>query len=151
MRLIIGICAVLLAGAASTAMAQTTADGGSEALSRCLAMKTSGEDRLVVARWFAAALASSSEVADVVKVNLAAKDAADRAFGALVTRLFAVDCAGVAGALVKNHDLSTAVKPGFATLGMLAVQELTGDPAASAEMVKFGKYVDDEKMKKLGQ
>lgn len=107
-------------------------------LSQCFTMKSTGEDRLIMARWLIGAMASAPQVADVAKVDPAKKDQTDRQLAGIFTRLMTVDCASQARPLFHARS-DMGFRAAGETLGRLAMQDLMGDPKAAAAMV--GGYV----------
>ncbi|GGN45470.1 hypothetical protein GCM10011349_11570 [Novosphingobium indicum] len=106
----------------------------SSKLGQCFALKSTGEDRLTLAGWFVAALASAPQIAGVAKVESATKDKFDRQVAALFTRLMTKDCVEYARPLFRARS-NAGVRAAGETLGRLAMQELMGDPNAAAQMM----------------
>jgi len=110
-------------------------------LGACLVGKTTGEDRVVVARWIAGAVASAPQVAALVKIDAAEKDQVDRAMAKVFTRLMTVDCLAQAKPLLKAGS-----RAGFEivgeSLGRIAVTELLNNPQASNSIEAYARYLD---------
>ena len=135
---------------APPAMAQTDNQPLEQALSTCLVKKSTGADREALVRWILGSLASSSLAQGMVKVDPAAKEAADRAVAASYARLMTVDCLAEILALKKAGD-ATGVQSGFNTLGTIAMQDATTDPSVGTAMGAFAKFMPPEAMKRLEQ
>lgn len=103
-------------------------------LGQCIALKSTGEDRLAAARWFAAALASAPAIKDMATIDAAKKDAADAKIAQVFTRLLMVDCVEQAKPLYKARS-SAGFRTGGEVLGKLAMQELLGDPVQAQAMM----------------
>lgn len=105
-------------------------------------MKTTGQDRILVARWMIAAIGSAPQLGDIVKVDTVKKDQTDQAMAQLFTRLIKEDCAEHSVPMLKSKD-----KDGFGTggeaLGKIAMQELLGNKTASASLMAFARYIDE--------
>lgn len=146
--------ALLMSVIAMPALAQPESPGGGQAwrnpgttgLTRCMIEKASEADRAVVDRWVIAGLASAPSVASVIKVDPAAKDAADHDFAALFTRLITVDCADAAKTARKAGD-DDGVRIAVMALSRVAVRDLTTDPTAHTALDKFEQYLDKDRFK----
>jgi hypothetical protein len=158
MRVILAT-ALMIGVVAVPAMAQTAPAppvisvapaAGREALSSCPVLKTSGEDRLALARWAVGSLASARAVGSIAKVDTAAKDAADREVARLFTRLLTVDCFEPAHAMFKSGDRD-GLGVAFNSLGTIAFKEVMNDPEANAALGAFTHYINADVMKKLQQ
>ena len=128
--------------AADTAPTPAEVSAQVDALGECLTGKSTGEDRITLARWALAAMASAPKVADVAKVDPARKVELDKALAAIFTRLIARDCATQARPLfrAKNKDGFGAA---FGKLGEIAFKELLADPKADEKLSDFTKYLND--------
>jgi hypothetical protein len=111
-------------------------------LGNCFAAKTNGEDRITVARWMIGALASSPQVSSTVKVDVLAKEDADKAMAFVFTRLFTKDCTEFATPILNSANPSEAFQFAGGKLGELAVQELMNNKQAAKSLENFSKYVD---------
>lgn len=101
-------------------------------------MKSNGEDRLTLARWFVAALASAPQIAEVARIEPGRKDQLDGQVAAIFKRLMTADCAEQARPLFRARS-NAGLRSAGETLGRLAMQELMGDAKVAALM--FGGYV----------
>ena len=150
MKRMFGAAAIglLLASLPQGAQAAEGQDAEGNALAQCFVLKTTGEDRLMVARWVLGALASSPQVTDLVTVDAARKDAADQGIARLFTRLITVDCATLAAPLMKTRG-QEAFRLAGGALGQIAVQELMSNRSAAAAMGAFTRYLREEDFKPL--
>ncbi len=128
---------------ANTAMAADDAAPAAtpEALSKCLTMKSTGQDRLTFAGWMVAALASAPQMKGVATLAPGKKDELDRDVARVFTRLIAVDCAEFSRPLMKDRN-NSAFRTGGEALGRMAMQELLSNPDAAKAMEAFAKYID---------
>ena len=123
---------------------------GSRQLGECIARSTTGADRILTARWFAASLGSAPQVSDVVTVDAEIRDQTNREMAALFTRLFTEDCAEMAAPLMKAGDMG-GIQAAGGRLGQIAMQELMSDPQVLAVMMGYVAYVDQSAFNKLSQ
>jgi hypothetical protein len=144
--------AVLAALSAAPAVAQSDPGLSPEVnvlaneLGRCIVSKTTGEDRIAVAGWMLAALASAPQLKGVAEVAPARKDAADRGMARTYTRLIAKDCESQSRALFatrKPEAFGAASRP----LGEIAMRELMSDPATMAALAAYANYLDNDDFK----
>jgi hypothetical protein len=122
--------------------AQATPAAEVDALSECLVAKSTGADRVLLAKWIAAAMLSAPQLADIGKVDASKRDSLDRDTAALFTRIVTKDCLEQARPAFKQG--STAMSGAFEALGRVAMQELTGNPQSSAAFATFTKYLREE-------
>ena len=138
---------ILFSGAA---LSQTAPQTGSspESLTRCLRLNTSGNDRLMTARWFLTSLGSADAVSGAVVVNPAARLEANKAFAALWVRLSTKDCRTELKPMLKKD---TGEAFGFAgqILGQIAMQEVLTSPSAEKAVSEFVNYVSEADMKSV--
>ena len=136
------IAGLMLCSAVAGAHAQIPdSDAAAKALGRCLVLKSTGEDRIGLARWVGAGVLASSHVADLGQVSTAKREAVDRQVAALFTRLITKDCVEQAKP-VMTFNSSAGMSVAFEALGRAAMQELMTDPKASAAMGTFTQYLD---------
>ena len=119
-------------------------------LGECIALSTTGRDRLVTARWFATSLGMAPQLSDAVKVEPAAKEQSDRDMAALFTRLFTVDCADEARVLMANRD-QAGIQAAGGRLGQIAMQDLMSDPKVLESMISYLAYIDPTAIDALAQ
>jgi 23S rRNA C2498 (ribose-2'-O)-methylase RlmM len=116
-------------------------------LSTCLANSTTGKDRINLARWVFAAMATHPEVASISNVTPEKLDGINKTNGELYTRLLTVDCNKEVREAVKLEN-SEALRVAFESLGRLAMQELMGNPVVNAQFTSGQeKYLDMKKIK----
>ena len=113
----------------------------SRQLAECIARSTTQSDRILTARWMAAAMGSANKLSDTLTVDPDAKEAADRAMGALFTRLFTVDCAAESQVLMQAGDME-GIQAAGGRLGLMAMQELMTDPDVMSGLMAYLAYVD---------
>ena len=146
MKTLIGLAALAAAAATSPLHAQGAsgnAKATAEALGQCLVLKTTGADRIALAKWILSAMASVPKLKEVAVIDPAKKDAADRSMAAIFTRLIAVDCTAEAKPLLKLSGRA-GFEAAFQTLGSIAMQEVVAGPEAEEAMGSFAKYLDEK-------
>lgn len=141
----LSVAVLTMAAAISAQAAEPVAAQGAgvptNPLGQCMVAKTTGEDRIAVARWMLAALVSAPKVADLSNVDTARKTAADKGMADVFTRLVTVDCADLARPLLLARDKG-AFETAGGTLGEIAVKELLTDPKATAALTDYVKLLD---------
>jgi hypothetical protein len=120
-----------------------------EALGACFVAKTTGHDRVAVARWMIGAMASAPQLADITKVDKTAQDEADKQMAQIFTRLLAKDCVEFAKPLIQAKSSSAAFETAGEALGKVAVQELISNKSAAAALEGFTKYLDEADFKEM--
>lgn len=118
-------------------------------LTECFRMKTTGEDRVNLARWFMGGMASLPQMKDFIVVNAEVKDGLDRKGAAIFTRLFTVDCLAQSSALAKGGSAQSGFRAAGEALGKMAVAEAFNDPRANEVMSSYLKYLDENEFKKI--
>ena len=111
-------------------------------LGQCFVNKTTGEDRIAVARWLLAAMGSAPKMADVTRVDPARKVAVDKAMAVIFTRLITKDCAAEARPLLKAKS-DTAFRAAGEALGRIAMTELLSDPKAAQGVGSYTEYLNE--------
>lgn len=144
------VAASLFSGAANAQSMVAAPNDQARALGRCFVLKTTGADRLVVARWLGSAIGSGDAVTSLMKVDPAKKAEVDRTMGALFTRLFTQDCADEARPLVKAAD-QKGLEAAGGMLGEIAMRELMSDTKVSTALLDYLKYIDTAAFAKLQQ
>ena len=128
-----------------TASAQGSADDLSArgaALGQCFVNRTTGEDRIAVARWLLAAIGSAPKMADVTRVDPARKVAVDKAMAVIFTRLITKDCAAEARPLLKSKT-DAGFRAAGEALGRIAMTELLADPKAAQGVASYTDYLNE--------
>ena len=120
------------------------------ALQNCIQLNSTGRDRLFMARWIVAALGSAQQLADLITVDPAKREEANKQVAALLTRLLTVDCRAQTKALTQSKD-RTGMAAAGESLGRIAVQELMQNPQAATNVQEFAKYLKEEDFKALNQ
>lgn len=123
----------------------TTAE--TEAFGQCLIGQTTGEDRLLLARWITLAFASHPVVQDVIAVDTGKLAETDVAMAELVTALVTERCGAQARAAVAAEgDPSIAMQKAFEMLGAVASQEVMQNPAAQERINAFASHLDASRL-----
>ena len=136
-------CLAMLGSGSGPVAAQTTPESRAAAdrLGLCMVSKTTGADRIAVAGWMLAAMASAPELHDVASVTPERKEKADRAMAAVFTRLITRDCAAESKALFALGDTS-AFKQAGRPLGEVAMQELMSNPKTMEALAAYVRYLN---------
>jgi hypothetical protein len=118
-----------------------------EAFGQCLIQKTTGEDRLLLARWMTFAFSAHPVVQDAVTVDQGKLAETDSRMGQLVTALLAERCnVEVKAAVAAEGNAGVAMEKAFEMLGMVASQEVMFDPNVQARIGAFGTYLDEARL-----
>jgi hypothetical protein len=128
--------------AADTAPTATDLSAQANALGQCFVNKSTGEDRMAVARWMLAGLASAPKMTDVASVDPTRKMAVDKAMAAIFTRLITIDCANESRPLFLAKSKAAFETAGGA-LGEIAMKELLSDPKAEEGLSSYTNYLDE--------
>lgn len=140
------VLAIPLQAHAQTSAAATAPTLHAQALGQCLVTKSTGADRILVARWLLAALASAPQAAEVATVRSGQKMVFDKAMAALFTRMLTVDCAPESRKVFAAKT-SEGFRVAGEALGRVAIQELLTNPQANAAIEEYVKYLNKEDFK----
>ena len=110
-------------------------------LGECFTRKSTGEDRINLAKWVVAILASSPNVAGVAKLEPGLKDQLDVQTAKTFTRLFTQDCAAEARPLWQARS-TAGFRVAGETLGRLAIQEAMSGPGVDAMFSGYAAKID---------
>ena len=113
----------------------------SRALAECISQSTTTEDRALTARWMAAGIGTAKIMEGTVTVDPAGKLEADKAMGALFTRLFTKDCRAQSAVMMRNGDQEGFTAAG-GKLGQIAIAQLMADPEVSQSLFAYIQYAD---------
>lgn len=140
-------CAAAIAMAFSASSGAHAASGDLDAqarvLGQCFVMKSTGQDRLTVARWMLTSMASAPQMSNSVTVDASRKTDYDLAMANLFTRLMTVDCLEEARPLFVARSQAGFETAGEA-LGRIAMQELLTNKEAEASLGAYTKYLKEE-------
>lgn len=128
-------------GAAADASAQPS-------LSQCVALRTSGADRLLTARWFFAVLSKSPQIVDLSATTKIDTAQLDKGFAALLTRIVTKDCIAEIRPLAAI-DVKAAFGAVGAALGEIAMQEMLSGKEVDQAVEAYTKYLSQEDFKPL--
>jgi len=129
-------------------MPARAADAGAD-LGACLTAKTTGTDRVALARWAGMAITAHPASADIVKATPQQLDASDRQVAALFVRLVVIECRAEARAAIAAGG-NAALEAAFRTLGEAAMRETTTHLAVQERLTRFGRYIDKQGWSRLG-
>lgn len=147
--IVAGMMAMAALAGAVPAQAQAEGDGGKR-LGQCLVDKSTGIDRVNLMRWLMASWAQSERLKDMVRIEPAVREKADREMAALVTRMLTVDCVEFAKPVLKSHD-SAAMRDAFRAFGEIAGGEIARDPQGGSAMTNFAQFMDNAAMAKAAE
>ena len=113
------------------------------ALSQCVAMRTSGEDRALIVQGIFAAMATSPHIAEFANVSQQRKAAVDKGFARLLTRLVTRDCLELVkpvAAASGEHALEVVGQ----ALSVVAMQQLFQDPKVEKAVADYTGYLSKD-------
>jgi hypothetical protein len=117
-------------------------------LSQCVALRTTGADRLLTARWLFAVMAKSPQIADLAAVTNERRIELDKAFARLLIRIVNQDCIEEVRPLVDRD-----AKDGFGqvgrALGETAMGELLGGKEVDQAVSAYAGYLSPDDFKPL--
>ena len=116
-----------------------------DALTSCLAAKTTAADHVVLADWVFSIIAAHPSVAGMTNITDAQRTDLNKKTGALYTRLLTTDCGAELKTAVQQEG-TNAVEAAFSALGASAMQDLMSDPKVQAGASSFTQYVDQKKI-----
>ncbi|WP_333817342.1 hypothetical protein [Tabrizicola sp.] len=141
------VTALLVSGLALAAAPARAATPETEVFGQCLIGKTTGDDRLLLARWITFAFASHPIVQDTVSMDAAKLVETDRGMANLVMSLLTERCSAEAKAAVAAEgNAAVAMQKAFEMLGMVASQEVMMDAAVQARINGFAGYLDEGRL-----
>lgn len=133
---------------AQPAWSAQPADGtaGQAALAQCIALNTTGADRLLTARWLFAMLGKSSQIADLSTGNAARDAELNKGFAKLFTRIVTKDCAAQVRPIAAV-DLTDAFGKVGEALGETAMKELMNDKAVEKALGDYAEFISEDDFK----
>lgn len=136
LRTVLAIAAVTTTS--QPAFAAQPSPEAKEALAQCVALQTTGADRIVTARWLFAVMATSPQIADLATISADRRKDIDQQFAKLLTRLVTKDCINqVRPIAAVNMD------DAFGQVGEALGERAMGELMAGKETDKaFKAYVD---------
>jgi hypothetical protein len=147
MRLAIAVMALQSAQAAMGAPSvQTTAKQPS--LSQCIAMRTTGADRMLTAQWLFAVMSKSPQIAHLSAVTAERTSELDKDFARLMARLITKDCIDQVRPLAAG-DVKDAFEQVGGALGEIAMKELMTGKEVDKGVGAYGQYLSEEDFKPL--
>lgn len=127
-----------------TVVSPAIAGSATDALSTCVADNTTGKNRKDLAQWVFVAMTVHPEIQPFSNVTEANRVELDKKVAALATKLITESCRTEAKAALEKEG-SASFKAAFGSLGILAMQELTSNPAVNSSLAEYAKYLDKEK------
>lgn len=120
----------------------------SDVLGRRLVESTTSEDKVLLMRWMFALLSLHPEFKDMSIVTPQQRSDLNRQVAKMFQDLITVKCAKEAREAVRYEGMA-AIQESFQILGQVAGREIFANPQVSAGAAEMGKYIDDEKIKKI--
>jgi len=121
-----------------------------DTLSTCLVKKTTDADRKLLVRWIFAGVSRHPDVQDLVKVSKEEEERLTKEMAALFMDLVTVRCASEAGDAIR-YEGAKAMETSFSVLGEVAGSGLMSHPAVAEFAGRMSQYIDQDKLKKLGE
>lgn len=119
-------------------------------LAQCIALSTTGKDRILTAQWFATSIGAGESMQGVVTINPDAKKAIDKSMGELFTRIFTQDCRAQSAPLLKASD-TAGIQSAGGRLGQIAMVELMNDPLVKTSLLDYLIHVDTAAITELAK
>lgn len=139
--------ALLLSSLALSAAPAWAATPETEAFGQCLIGKTTGDDRLLLARWMTFAFAAHPVVQDAVTVDKSKLTETDQKMAELVMALLTDRCnAEVKAAVAAEGSAGVAMQKAFEMLGAVASQEVMMDPQVMTTINGFATHLDEAQL-----
>ncbi len=113
----------------------------SDALGKCLVDSTSVKDRNKLIVWMFSASSQHPVVKDIIQVNEAQLNKANKDFAELSMKLLTVDCKVEAQKAVKLEGMK-ALQSSFRVFGEAAGKELFSSPYVAKAMAGYVRYLD---------
>ena len=125
----------------------TMAGPSTDQMADCLVKRTTGQDRIDLARWAVLALSKHPDVSAFVVVDESIDEEIQRSMSELFERLVFSDCSEETKNALKD-DGSVSFKNAFTVLGQIAAAELMRRPEVTKSINGFLNYVDTAKLEK---
>lgn len=126
------------------------ADQVTQEFATCLTDSMTGKERKYLAKWMFISFSVHPEISAYFKVSDETKDNSNKFVGELITRLLTEDCPDLARAAIEKRG-GIALKKAFGLVGKVAMEELTRNELVEESLTEFGKYVDKDKLRSLGE
>jgi hypothetical protein len=141
------LAAFLLSASAICALPSHAATPETEAFGQCLIGKTTGDDRLLLARWIAFAFATHPIVHDTITVDTSKLAETDQRMGELVMALLTERCnAEGRAAVAAEGNPGVAIEKAFQMLGEVASVEIMQDPKVMTRINGFAAFLDEAEL-----
>jgi hypothetical protein len=141
---------LLLISAPAATLAQQAPDESeiSDKLRECLALRTSGEDRITVMRWMTASFGMSPYMADIVTIAPGKKFETDKKMADLFTRLVTDDCLEHVKKFPKSKIYS-ALEISGEKMGELGALEILSNKETLKYLEAYTEALNDDDFSKL--
>ena len=141
------LTALFLSSLALSAVPAQAVSPETEAFGQCLIGKTTGDDRLLLARWMTFAFAAHPVVQDAVTVASSKQAETDQKMADLVMMLLTERCnAEVKAAVAAEGNAGVAMQKAFEMLGAVASQEVMLDANVMTTINGFVTHLDEAKL-----
>ena len=118
------------------------------ALSQCVALRTTGADRILTARWLFAVMSKSPQIADLSAVTAERTRELNQDFAKLVTRLVTKDCVDQVRPLAVGN-VAIAFQQVGAALGETAMAELMNGKEVDKGVAAYTEFLSGDDFKPL--
>lgn len=119
---------------------------GQAALAQCIALNTTGADRVLTARWLFAMLGKSSQIADLSTGDAERENELNKGFAKLFTRIITKDCTAELRPLAAA-DLTDAFEKVGEALGETAMNELMNDKVVEKALGDYAEFISEDDFK----
>lgn len=126
----------------------STQTSGQPSLSQCIALRTTGADRLLIARWLFAVMSKSPQISDLSAVTAAHTAELNSDFAKLMTRIVTKDCIEQVRPLAAGN-VKDAFEQVGAALGETAMGELMGGKEVDKAVGAYTEYLSEDAFKPL--
>lgn len=145
------VTASILAGVSSQPVLGATTTVKTDhlaSLEQCVALQTSGADRILTARWLFAVMSTSPQIADLAAVTSGETIKLNKNFAQLLTRLVAKDCVEQVRPLAEQNPTAAFESAGRA-LGEIAMKELMQGKEVDKSVSAYTDYLSEADFKSL--
>jgi hypothetical protein len=150
LKVVLAVAAVFGLTSESAWGAQPSVETASSgALSQCVALRTTGADRIVTARWLFAVMTKSPQIADLSAVTTGQRKVADQDFARLLTRLITKDCINEVRPIAASSGTKDAFGQVGRALGETAMNELMSGNEVDKGLEAYTEYLSEEDFKSL--
>ena len=119
------------------------------ALSQCIALQTTGADRIMTARWLFAIMSKSPQIADLSAVTAERTRELNQNLAKLLTRLITKDCIDQVRPIAAAGSAKEAFEQVGQALGETAMNELLSGKEAEKGLAEYTEFLSEDDFKPL--